>query len=118
MGDGLEPTEQYDGTVTVRVYDDDGRREEIDCSSYEAAIETVRKREPHNTVVEIVDREGDIVFDSVDMNIDDWEAEWTNAKRQLSVDVETRECPYDNVACFADDLCVKCKIDKVRNDIS
>lgn len=38
-----------------------------------------------------------------------------HAKRRLSLDVEEYDCPYDNVACFADDLCVQCEIDNVQN---
>jgi hypothetical protein len=66
------------------------------------------------TVSTIVARDGEVVFDSAEMNIDDWETEWQHAKRRLSVDIEEHECSYDNVACVADDLCVKCKIDKVQ----
>jgi hypothetical protein len=114
MAGGLDPTEEYDGRVTVRILDDSGTRDKITCSSYEEAISIVKRKERSVTIIEILDGNGGVVFDSADMDIDDWEAEWKHAKRRLSVDVEERECPYDNVACFADDLCVKCKIDEVK----
>lgn len=112
-----EPTEVYDGSVEVHVFADDGGRETIRCPSFEAAIETVKDVRSDAEVVEMVDPEGEVVFDSVDMTIEDWAVEWKHAKRSLSVDVEQRECPYDNVACFADDLCVQCKIDKVQDQL-
>ena len=115
MPDDHEPTETYDGSLTVRLLDDDTGRDEVTCSSYKEAIEVVRENRYSTTVVKIIDREGDVVFDSVDMDIDDWESEWKHAKRRLSVEVEEYDCPYDNVACFADDLCVQCKMDKVQN---
>lgn len=115
MVSGLEPTETYDGAVTVRTFDDDGGRERIRCTSYEGAIEAARDARPANEVVEIVGSDGDVVFDSTDMELDDWAVEWRRARRRLSVDVEERECPHDDPACFADDLCVRCQIDAVRN---
>jgi hypothetical protein len=114
MTDGLEPTEEYDGSLTVALYDDDGTRAEIRCTSYPEAIEVVKRKRDAYTVVDIVGADGEVVFTSADMDIEDWEVEWKQAKRRFSVDVEPRDCPYDNVACFADDLCVQCKIDKVQ----
>ncbi|QLD89116.1 hypothetical protein HWV07_08765 [Natronomonas salina] len=117
MANGLDPTEEYDGSIIVRTFDDDGSREREKCASFKEAIETVKELRHSHDVVEIVDKDNEAVFNSVDMNIEDWEVEWKHAKRRLSVDVEERECPYDNVACFADDLCVQCKIDKVQNQV-
>lgn len=114
MANGLEPTEAYDGSITVYVADDDGDRDHIKCTSYEEAISVVKDHQYATTVITIADRDGDVVFDSADMNIDDWETEWKHAKRRLSVDIEEYDCPYENVACFSDDLCVQCKIDKVQ----
>ena len=115
MANGLDPTEEYDGSITVRTFDDDGSRDQEKCSSFKEAIEKVKSVRGSHEVVEIVDKDDEVVFDSVDMDIEDWEVEWKHAKRRLSVDVEERDCPYDNVACFADDLCVQCKIDKVQS---
>lgn len=115
MTHGLEPTESYDGSIAVRLLDDDTGRDEIRCGSYKKAISVVKEHRYSVTAAKIVDRDGKIVFDSTEMDIDNWEAEWKHAKRRLSVDVEERDCPYDNVACFADDLCVRCQIDKVQN---
>ncbi|MFQ3319504.1 MAG: hypothetical protein ACI8UR_001901 [Natronomonas sp.] len=114
MEKGLEPTEAYDGSITVRFFDDDGDREQISCLSYEAAIDVVKVNQYEYTIIEIVDSDGEVVFNSADMNIEAWEIEWKRAKRQLSVDVESHECPYDNRACFADDPCVRCQIDTVQ----
>lgn len=116
MTDGLNPTEEYDGSVTVRLLDDEAGTEEIRCSSYEKAITAVKENRHSVTVAKIVDQDGDVVFTSSDMNIEDWEAEWKRAKRQLSVDVEEHDCPYDDVSCFSDDLCVQCKMDKVQEE--
>ena len=115
MTGGLDPTEEYDGSITVRLLDDNSRTEEIRCSSYYDAIDVVKEHQYAVTAAKIIDRDGDVVFTSADMDIDDWEVEWEHAKRRLSVNVEEYDCPYDNVACFADDLCVQCKIDKVQN---
>jgi len=49
------------------------------------------------------------------MDIDDWETELKHAKRRLSVDVEEYDWPYENVACFAANLCVQCKMVNVQN---
>jgi hypothetical protein len=114
MSRGLEPTEEYDGSITVRLATDSGERDQIRCASYTEAISVVKDHQHEVTVSTIVARDGEIVFDSADMNIDDWETEWQHAKRRLSVDVEEHECLYENVACVADDLCVKCKMDKVQ----
>jgi hypothetical protein len=116
MAGGLEPTEEIEGSLAVHLYDDDGTRNEIRCTSYPEAIELVKQKRDAYTVVDIVGADGEVVFTSADMNIEDWEVEWKQAKRRLSVDIEPRDCPYDNVACFADDLCVQCKIDKVQTN--
>ena len=114
MTHGLEPTEEYDGAIRVRLLDDRSGTEEIRCGSYESAIERVREHQHAVTAVKIVDRDGTVVFSSADMDIDDWERNWVREKRRQSVQVEAYECPYDSVSCFADDLCVQCRIDKVR----
>ncbi|MFP8958083.1 hypothetical protein ACLI4Y_15280 [Natrialbaceae archaeon A-CW3] len=114
MSGGLEPTEKYDGSIRVRLLDDTAGTEEVRCSSYHDAIDIVKEHQFAVTVAKIIDRDGDVVFTSADMRIEDWAVEWKHAKRSLSVTVEDYDCPYDNIACFADDLCVKCKIDKVQ----
>lgn len=114
MVHGLEPTEEYDGSIVVHLLDDTAGREKIRCGSYEEAIAVVKENHRSVTVAKIVDRDGNVVFTSSDMNIDDWETEWEHAKRRLSVDVEAYDCPYDNVACFADDHCIQCQIDAVK----
>ncbi|MFC3957628.1 hypothetical protein [Halovivax cerinus] len=115
MDDGTKPTEEYDDTVSVRLLPESGGTEDIPCSSYTEAIRVVRAEQEAVPAAKIVDRDGEVVFTSADMDIDDWEVEWKQAKRRLSVDVEVYDCPYDSVACFADDLCVQCKMDKVQN---
>lgn len=115
MTNGLDPTEAYDGSITVYLADDSGDRDRIRCPSYEEAISVVKDNQHSTTVITIVDRDGDTVFDSADMNIDDWEIEWKQQKRRLSVGVEAYDCPYENVACFADDLCAQCQMDKIQN---
>ena len=115
MTDGLDPTEEYDGSITVRLLDDTAETRQIRCDSYSEAINAVREHQHVVTVAKIIDRDGDVVFTSAEMDIGDWEVEWEHAKRRLSVTVDEYECPYDSVACFADDLCVQCKMDKVQN---
>ena len=114
MTHGLEPTEEYDGSVTVRLLDDQTGTETVRCASYERAIDVVKERQHAVTVAKIVDRDGDVVFTSAEMDIDDWETEWERAKRRQSVDVDEHDCPYDSVGCFADDLCVRCQMDAVQ----
>ncbi|RKD88895.1 hypothetical protein [Halopiger aswanensis] len=115
MASGLDPTEEYDGSITVRLLDDQTGTEKISCSSYEEAIEIAKENQYSVTVAKIVDRDGNVVFTSADMDIDDWESVWRQERRRQSVTVEEYDCPYDSVSCFADDLCVQCKIDKVQN---
>lgn len=115
MTRGLEPSEEYDGSITVQVLKDKERPERIRCSSYEEAIETVKKKEESATVTKIVNRDSQVVFKSDKMDIHDWEVEWKREKRRLTVNVEAHDCPYDNKACFSDDFCVKCKMDTVQN---
>ncbi|MGQ3411638.1 hypothetical protein ACT4ML_05185 [Natrinema sp. LN54] len=114
MTRGLEPTEEYDGSIVVRLLDDQSGTERVRCPSYEDAIAVVKEHHRSVTVAKIVDRDGDIVFTSAGMDIDDWETEWEHAKRRLSVDVEEYDCPYDNIACVADDHCIQCQIDAVQ----
>lgn len=115
MADELDPTEEYDGSITVRLLNDTDDPEEIQCASYYDAIDIVEERQHSVTVAKIIDRDDDVVFSSVDVDIEDWATEWEHAKRRLSVSVEEYDCPYDNIACVADDLCVQCKMDKVQN---
>lgn len=114
MTGALEPTESYDGSITVIELDDDGARDRTRCSSYEDAITLVKEKQSSTTVVKMEDRDGEIVFSSAKTDIRQWERTWRNEKRRLSVDVEERDCPYDSVACFADDLCVQCEMDEVQ----
>lgn len=115
MSDSLEPTEDYDGAILVRLLDDSEGEERHQCSSYEEAIGIVKKNVDSVAAAKIVSRDGQVVFTSMEMDIEDWEKEWKHAKRSLSVDVEEHDCPYDSVGCVADDLCVQCKMDKVQN---
>lgn len=115
MTRGLEPTEEYDGSITVHVLNDTEDNEEIQCSSYQEAIRTMKLKRESATTTKMEDRDGRIVFTSDEMNLEDWVAEWESAKRSLSIDVESHECPYDNIACVVDDLCVKCQMDKVQD---
>lgn len=115
MTDGLAPTESYDGRISVRLLDDNGEVDDILCSSYEEAIAVVKENEHSVTVAKIINRDDEVVFTSEDMEIDVWESVWRKQKKQLSVNTEKYECPYDNISCFRDDLCVQCKMDKQQN---
>ncbi|WP_238478956.1 hypothetical protein [Natranaeroarchaeum sulfidigenes] len=114
MTDRLDPTEEYDGTVTVRLLDDDEGVDELTCSSFREAIGKIKTHMDAVTAAKIVDRDDEVVFTSREMNIEDWEREWHRAKRSLSVDIDEHDCPHDNVACFADDRCVECRMDRVQ----
>jgi len=111
----LEPAESYDGRIIVHLLDDSGTEKRISCSSYERAIAVVKRKQHVVRAAKIVDRDDEVVFSSTDMDINVWEQVWKNEKRRLSVNVETYECPYDSLPCFADDLCVQCQIDTVQN---
>ncbi|WP_248516287.1 hypothetical protein [Salinarchaeum laminariae] len=117
MGKGGEPTESYDGSITVRILDDETGKRLERCSSFVEAIEIVKENQYTHVETKIVDRDGDVVFSSVDHDIDTWESIWKQEKLRQGVDVEEYDCPYDNISCFADDLCVQCKMDKVQDDI-
>jgi hypothetical protein len=117
MTRGLEPSEGYDGSITVHVLRDKNRNEKVRCSSYQEAINTVKRMNESAVATKIEGRDGEFVFTSDEMDIEDWETEWKKQKRRLSFDIEAHECPYDNVACVADDLCVQCGIDKVQRQL-
>jgi len=70
------------------------------------------------TAAKIIDRDGDIIFTSADMEIEVWELIWKQEKRREAVSVEERACSYDSISCFSDDLCVQCEMDKVQNAVS
>ncbi|RZV08061.1 hypothetical protein BDK88_3023 [Natrinema hispanicum] len=114
MRSGLDPTEVYDGSITVRLLDDRTGTETVACSSYEEAIEVVKENQQSVTVAKISNRNTDVVFTSPDMDIDDWESIWHREKLRQSANGDEYDCPYDSVSCFADDLCVQCEIDKVQ----
>jgi hypothetical protein len=64
--------ETTDKRITVLVLRDT-ERQRIDCGSYEDAIGVVKAEQSPDNVVKIETREGEIVFTSGDMNIEDWE---------------------------------------------
>lgn len=108
------PTERTGRPVSVILLTDDGR-ERIEHATYREAIETIKTVGERPTVAKLETEDGEIVFRSDEMDIEDWENEWKRAKRRLSVDVEERECPYENVGCISDDLCVQCQMDSVQD---
>ena len=115
MTGGLEPTESTDDEITVIILEEPDRRDRIACSSFKEAIRLVKAKNGPEITVKIENRDGEIVFTSVEMEIEDWENEWERAKRRLAVDVEEYDCPYESVGCVADDLCVQCKMDAVQD---
>jgi hypothetical protein len=112
---GHDPTETTDRAITVIFLDT--ARERRECQSYEEAISVVKQELKPGVVAKIENREGDIVFTSEEMAIDDWAVEWRQQKRQLSVETEDHVCPYDNVGCIFDDLCIQCKMDAIQDSI-
>jgi len=117
MTNHLEPTEKYDGRIRVKLLDDDSETRVIPCSSYTKAISLVKEHQNNVTTVKIINRDQEVVFSSADMDIDVWKSIWKNEKRRQSVHIEERDCPYDSISCFFDDLCVQCKMDKLQNEI-
>ena len=115
MTDRLAPTEEYDGRIRVKLLDDHAKTRVIPCSSYTKAITLVKEHKHDVTTAKIVNREQEVVFSSAEMDIDVWESNWKSEKRRQSVNIEERDCPYDNISCFFDDLCVQCKMDKLQN---
>lgn len=113
MKSGHDPTETTDRAITVIFLDT--ARERRECQSYEEAISVVKQELKPRVVAKIENREGDIVFTSEEMAIDDWAVEWRQQKRQLSVETEDHVCPYDNVGCIFDDLCIQCKMDAIQD---
>ena len=118
MTDGLQPTEEYDGRLRVKLLDDGDGSREIPCSSYTEAIDLVKDHQYNVTAAKIIDRDGDVVFTSADMEIEVWESIWKQEKRREAISVEERACPYDSISCFSDDLCVQCEMDKMQNAAS
>jgi hypothetical protein len=107
------PTETTDREITVILLDQE--RERRECQSYEDAISLVKEELTPGVVAKIEGREGEIVFTSEEMSIDDWKAEWRQQKRRLAVETQEHICPYDSVGCVFDDLCVQCKMDTVQD---
>lgn len=118
MTDGLQPTEEYDGRLRVKLLDDGNGSQEIPCSSYTEAIDLVKDHQYNVTAAKIIDRDGDVVFTSADMEIEVWESIWKQEKRREAISVEERACPYDSISCFPGDLCVQCEMDKMQNAAS
>ena len=114
MTGGLEPTEEYDGRLRVKLLDDGDGGQEIPCSSYTEAIGLVKDHQFDVTVAKIVDRGGDVVFTSVDMDIEVWESIWKQEKRREAISVEEQACPYESISCFSDNHCVQCEMDKCK----
>ncbi|MFU8866423.1 hypothetical protein [Natronococcus sp.] len=114
MTGGLEPTEEIDGSVTVRLLDDGDETRTIRCDSYSDAIEVVKDHKQSVTAAKIVDRDESVVFTSAEMDIERWEAAWEDAKRELSVDVEESDCPHDDDGCVPGDRCVRCQLSNAR----
>lgn len=117
MSGELEPTETYDGRITVQLLNDTADNEAISCSSYEDAIDVVKENQHAVTAAKIVSSNGNVVFSSADAEIDVWESIWRNEKRRLSVEIEEHDCPYDSLSCFNDDLCVECQMDHTRDGV-
>ena len=115
MTDPMDPTESYHGRIMVHLLRDTEDNEETPFSSFTEAIAVIKQKRASASVSKIVDPNEDVVFSSADVDIETWERVWTNEKRRLSVTVEEYECPYDSISCFADDLCVECKMDKLQN---
>jgi len=115
MADQTGPTETYDGRIRVHVLRDIQGNEQIPCSSFREGISVVKDKRDAGTATKIVDRDDKVVFSSADVDIETWERVWKNENRRLSVDVEEYDCSYDSISCFADDLCVQCKMDKLQN---
>lgn len=113
MADDHVPTERTGRPVSVVLLRDD-RRERIDHATYREAIETIKTEGEQADVAKLETEDGEIVFRSDEMNIEDWENEWKRARRRASVDVEEWECPYENVGCIADDRCIQCQMDRVK----
>lgn len=115
MSNALEPAEEHDGRITVLLLDDGAGREKVLCSSFSQAIQVVKDKQGSVTAAKIVDRDENVVFSSAEMDIEEWEKVWKKEKRRLAVNIEEYDCPYDSISCFADDLCVQCKMDKIQN---
>jgi hypothetical protein len=107
------PTESTD-PITVVVLEEGGGRNRIDCGSYEQAIDRTREEMSPKNAVKIESRDGEIMYSSRRMNLDEWEKHWRREKKRAFVEGDERECPYGNTACFDHDLCVQCKINKVQ----
>ncbi|NIC00956.1 hypothetical protein [Halobacterium sp. R2-5] len=115
MARGHEPSEESERAVTVILLYDEAENERVRHASYEAAVGTVKERAESATVAKIESKDGEIVFRSDEMAIQEWANEWTRAKRRLSVDIDEWKCPYDSAGCIADDLCTQCKLDKIQD---
>lgn len=114
MSEKHEPTEMIERAVTVILLGEEGTRERKRLPSYQEAIDEVKESVSEGVVAKIESEDDEVVFNSDEMDIHDWENEWERAKRSLAVDVDEYECPYDNISCFEDDLCVQCKMDSLQ----
>ena len=114
MTGGLEPTEEVDGSVTVRLLNDGDETRTIRCNSYADAVDAVKDHRNSVAAAKIVDRDENVVFTSAEMDIEVWETAWEDAKRELSVDVDESDCPHDDDGCVPGDRCVRCQLSDAR----
>ena len=111
---GTGAAETSDGRPTVAILRDEGPSDRQKCSSYSDAIAVVRAKQATATAVKIIDRDGDIVFTTATMEIDEWERIWREEMSRTHTEIPINDCPYDDIACVGDDLCGQCEINAFR----
>jgi hypothetical protein len=109
------PAEHSHRPVRVAVFTKHNR-EHHEESNYDDAIEIAAVHLDRGTVscVKIKSRDGEIVFNSNEHDLDRWEREFRMAKRRMEHGDTEYICPHDISQCEPDNLCVRCRIEKLE----
>lgn len=104
-----------DRHITVKVLLDHDRKR-LQADSIEDAIEKVKDATGRAVCTKIILPNDDIVYSSRRHgDIEDWAAEYRREKKRLSASREARDCPFDNLGCYEDSLCLDCKLEKAQH---
>jgi hypothetical protein len=110
----MEPTETTQTSIIVEyIYTHNYDRNRV--NSISNAIDEIKSKPntpPHTTKI-LVDDEV-LYFSKRHGEIERWEKEWERQKRKMSLSENTHDCPHGEDACFKNDLCIECKMDKAK----
>lgn len=117
MSFSSEPALREDRRYTVEViYRSEWEKRRVDSiSTAVEEVKSARSSAPTPDCTKIIGPEGDVLF-STDRHVDieTWERQYEHAFRTLGVDDQRRDCPFNNPACYDNDLCLQCQLEQAR----